>query len=188
MKVVDARTLISEQIIKENTSRALPQKGSIAWFTGESFYNAFERDLRATKSKLLLASPFTTPEATKRWLPLFLDLRAKDVEMIFLTRPLNEKSNAADSAKLHTELETVFKEIKVVSRMHEKLAVLDNGIVWLGSLNILSHGSATEIMIRIDSKEFASSISEEYLYQRTNRSGKSNLNSQGRKIKGGRCE
>ena len=189
MKVVDAKTLISEQIIKENTSRALPQKGSIAWFTGESFYKAFERDLRATKSKLLLASPFTTPEATKRWLPLFQDLRAQDVEMIFLTRPLNEKSNAADSAKLHTELETVFKEIKVVSRMHEKLAVLDNGIVWLGSLNILSHGSATEIMIRIDSSEFAASISEEYLYQRTSRSGKSNLNSQGKKIKeGDKCD
>ena len=51
--------------------------------------------------------------------------------------------------------------------MHEKLAVLDVKVVWLGSLNILSHYKASEIMVRIESPDFAQSISMEYQYQRT---------------------
>ena len=50
--------------------------------------------------------------------------------------------------------------------MHEKLAVFDERIVWLGSLNILSHKNSTEIMVRIDSVDFAQSIINEYQNQR----------------------
>jgi hypothetical protein len=53
--------------------------------------------------------------------------------------------------------------------MHEKLAVFDQRIVWLGSLNILSHKNSTEIMVRIDSPDFAQSIVEEYQNQRVSK-------------------
>jgi hypothetical protein len=53
--------------------------------------------------------------------------------------------------------------------MHEKLAVFDQRIVWLGSLNILSHKNSTEIMVRIESPDFAQSIIEEYQNQRVSK-------------------
>jgi hypothetical protein len=59
------------------------------------------------------------------------------------------------------------KEVREIPKMHEKLAVLDGKIVWLGSLNILSHFRASEVMVRIESPDFAQSISAEYQYQRT---------------------
>ena len=46
--------------------------------------------------------------------------------------------------------------------MHEKLAIIDGRVSWLGSLNILSHHSASEIMMRIESSEFAQSLLKEY--------------------------
>ena len=162
MKVIEAKTLLDEEVLASVGSGPRNKRGSISWFTGAGFYEAFERDLLNAKSKVLIASPFTTPETTLRWMPIFRDLRANDVEIVGLTRPTDEKSNPNASLKIHAELEEVFKELRPISKMHEKLSVIDGTIVWLGSLNILSHHSATEIMLRIESPYFAQSIIDEY--------------------------
>ena len=166
MKIIEAKTIINEEILNASKTKPRSSTGSIAWFTGERFYKEFERDLRGVKSKVFLASPFTTSEGTERWMQTFRDLRAKEVEIVAFTKPLNEKDSATNSGQIHTGLESVFKELRPVSRMHEKLAVFDQRIVWLGSLNILSHKNSTEIMVRIESPDFAQSIIDEYQNKR----------------------
>ena len=69
--------------------------------------------------------------------------------------------------------------------MHEKIAVIDSRIVWVGSLNILSHKNASEIMMRIESTDFAKSITDEYLLQRSTGSRPPRVNSDGTSIKEG---
>ena len=169
MKVVDARTVINEELLVASKSKPTSNSGSISWFTGEGFYKAFEKDLRGVKSKVFLASPFTTAQGTERWMQTFRDLRAKNVEIVGFTKPVNEKDASTNSAEIHTGLEGVVKELRPVSKMHEKLAVFDQRVVWLGSLNILSHKNSTEIMVRIDSPDFAQSILDEYQNQRVSK-------------------
>jgi phosphatidylserine/phosphatidylglycerophosphate/cardiolipin synthase-like enzyme len=166
MKIIEAKTIINEELILASKSKPRSSTGSIAWFTGERFYKEFERDLRSVKSKVFLASPFTTAEGTERWMQTFRDLRAKEVEIVAFTKPINEKDSGTNSGQIHTSLESVFQELRPVSRMHEKLAVFDQRIVWLGSLNILSNKNSTEIMVRIDSPDFAQSIIDEYQNKR----------------------
>ena len=166
MKVIEAKTVIDEEMLLGSANKPMSSSGSISWFTGEGFYNEFEKDLRSVKSKVFLASPFTTAQGTERWMQTFRDLRAKEVEIVGFTKPINEKDASTNSAEIHTGLEGVFKELRPVSKMHEKLAVFDQRIVWLGSLNILSHKNSTEIMVRIESPDFAQSIIDEYQNQR----------------------
>lgn len=168
-KDMDAQTVIREELLASSRVEPKSTSGSISWFTGEGFYKAFEKDLRGVKSKVFLASPFTTTQGTERWMQTFRDLRAKEVEIVGFTKPINEKDSSTNSAGIHSNLESVFKELRPVSKMHEKLAVFDQRIVWLGSLNILSHKNSTEIMVRIDSPDFAQSIVDEYQNQRVNR-------------------
>ena len=162
-KVIDASELLSEESLE--ILRDLPEStgGSIAWYTGDGFYSAFQKDLKKSKNKVMIASPFTMPDATAKWEPILRDLVAKDVEITILTKPASEKKNSEDSNLIHKNLSTV----REIPKMHEKLAVLDGKVVWLGSLNILSHYKASEIMVRIESPDFAQSISMEYQYQRT---------------------
>jgi len=169
MKIIDAKSVINEELLMASKTKQTSSSGSISWFTGEGFYKAFEKDLRNVKSKVFLASPFTTAQGTERWMQTFRDLRAKEVEIIGFTKPVNEKDSSTNSAEIHTGLESVFKELRPVSKMHEKLAVFDQRVVWLGSLNILSHKNSTEIMVRIDSPDFAQSIIEEYQNQRVSK-------------------
>ena len=180
MKVIDARTVINEELLLNAKTKPTSTSGSISWFTGEGFYKAFESDLRAVKSKVFLASPFTTAQGTERWMQTFRDLRAKEVEIVGFTKPINEKDASTNSAEIHTGLEGVFKELRPVSKMHEKLAVFDQRIVWLGSLNILSHKNSTEIMVRIDSPDFAQSIIDEYQSQKRFAGNSRNLREPGK--------
>jgi hypothetical protein len=159
---IDASTLLLRSEDSTGDNELVRQRGSLAWFTGASFYNAFEIDLRGATSKVVIASPFTARSATDRWLPLLEDLNARNVEVTILTKPLREKANEVDSTELHSQLERVAGELRFVEKMHEKLAIIDGRVSWLGSLNILSHHSASEIMMRIESSEFAQSLLKEY--------------------------
>jgi len=189
LKVIDARTVINEELLMASKTKPTSRSGSISWFTGEGFYKAFEKDLRSVKSKVFLASPFTTAQGTERWMQTFRDLRAKEVEIVGFTKPLNEKDASTNSAEIHTGLESVFKELRPVSKMHEKLAVFDQRVVWLGSLNILSHKNSTEIMVRIDSPDFAQSIIDEYQNQRVNKGRPARVYAPGKHPKvGGKCD
>ena len=189
MKIIDARTVINEELLVASKTNPTSTSGSISWFTGEGFYKAFDRDLRNVKSKVFLASPFTTAQGTDRWMQTFRDLRAKEVEIIGFTKPINEKDSSTNSAQIHTGLESVFKELRPVSKMHEKLAVFDQRVVWLGSLNILSHKNSTEIMVRIDSPDFAQSIIEEYQNQRVNKGRTTKVYPAGKQPKiGDKCD
>jgi superfamily I DNA and/or RNA helicase len=189
MKVIEARTVINDELLLASKTKPTSTSGSISWFTGEGFYKAFEKDLRGVKSKVFLASPFTTAQGTERWMQTFRDLRAKEVEIVGFTKPVNEKDSATNSAEIHTGLETVFKELRPVSKMHEKLAVFDQRIVWLGSLNILSHKNSTEIMVRIDSPDFAQSIIDEYQNQKRFAGNSRNLREPGKSLNvGDNCD
>ncbi len=189
LKIIEAKTIIDTELLSRVGASPKSDKGSISWYTGESFYKAFSKDLVGAKSKVLLASPFTTNDGTERWMQTFRDLKARDVEIVGLTKPLSEKDNSDASEPLHKNLSSVFKELRDVPRMHEKLAVIDQKIVWLGSLNILSHRNASEIMVRIDSPDFAQSLIDEYQNGRFNKARGPKLTPEEMKKKiGKKCE
>jgi superfamily I DNA and/or RNA helicase len=187
-KVINASELLSEESLE--ILRDLPEStsGSIAWYTGDGFYAAFQKDLKKSKTKVMIASPFTMPDATAKWEPILRDLVAKDVEITILTKPATEKKNSEDSSAIHKSLAGFVKEVREIPKMHEKLAVLDGKVVWLGSLNILSHYKASEIMVRIESPDFAHSISTEYQYQRTAPTSRKLSNISASLKKGDKCD
>jgi len=45
-----------------------------------------------------------------------------------------------------------------VQSQHQKSAVIDQKIVWYGSINLLSHGSAQESLMRLESPNIAQEL------------------------------
>jgi superfamily I DNA and/or RNA helicase len=170
-KLLDGKSLLEEHIGKSFGTPSKKERGAISWYTGDGFYKAFEKDLMSTRSSLLIASPFVSKRATSRWLPILEQLRDRDVKTVCLTKPTYEINESENALWAHEKLDLVFDSFQQVPKMHEKIAVIDDSIVWLGSLNILSHVSSTEIMIRVNSPEFAQAIAAEYGKSRTRGSG-----------------
>ena len=48
--------------------------------------------------------------------------------------------------------------VKTKDRIHQKFAILDQRIIWYGSINLLSYGISEESIMRIESLEIAAEL------------------------------
>jgi phosphatidylserine/phosphatidylglycerophosphate/cardiolipin synthase-like enzyme len=90
---------------------------------------------------------------------LEIALRNK-VRIIVVTRPV-ENFGEKEPAALHGTLNILQDAgVSVVFRpnIHQKFALIDQRIVWYGSINLLSFGSAEESIMRLDSPNIASEL------------------------------
>lgn len=121
-------------------------------YNQQSFYDAFERDLRYARSLVVIESPFITTKRLNALLPAIRRLRARGVRVIVNTKPLEEHDQVLYWQAV--EAVAVLQEIDVTVLMtvghHRKVAIIDD-VLWEGSLNILSQNDSCEFMRRIKS-------------------------------------
>ena len=81
----------------------------------------------------------------------------KNIEVKIITRPV-EDYNGNNKLIIHRTLESVKNSgINVVykSNIHQKYAIIDERIIWYGSINHLSFGNAEESIMPIESTNIA---------------------------------
>ena len=122
-------------------------------YNQQSFYDAFERDLRCARSLVVIESPFITMKRLNALLPAIRRLRAKGVRVIVNTKPFEEHDQVL--YRQAVEATAVLQEIGVTVLMtvghHRKVAIIDDDVLWEGSLNILSQNDSCEFMRRMKS-------------------------------------
>ena len=77
-----------------------------------------------------------------------------------MTRPI-EEYRAKDKFILKHLLDTLENlgvHLLFKSNIHQKFAVIDQRIVWYGSINLLSFGSAEESIMRLESSNIANEL------------------------------
>lgn len=82
------------------------------------------------------------------------------IRVIVVTRPIAD-FKAEESITLQRTLDLLQRnEVRVVykSNIHQKFAIMDQKIVWYGSINLLSYGSAQESIMRIESSNIANEL------------------------------
>lgn len=129
-------------------------------FDNETFYDAFVNDLRHAERNVLIESPFITTRRMDVLLPTLIKLRQKGVHIIVNTRNPDEHDyeyTAQATATVRAMQEIGVKVLYSVKH-HRKLAVIDEDILWEGSLNILSQNDSCEIMRRTKSRELANQV------------------------------
>lgn len=122
-------------------------------FDQSSFYNAFLRDLGRSKRLVVIESPFITKKRMNQLLPAISRLRSKGVRVIINTKPFEEhKPSYRDQAMWAVGImQDLGIEVLMTGGHHRKLAIIDDAILWEGSLNILSQNDSCELMRRIKS-------------------------------------
>lgn len=128
----------------------------------ESFLPVFINDIASAQKEILIVSPFVRKRRTMQMLHQLKNAIANNVRVVVVSRPVDEYK-LADQSALH-EILSLFKknEMHVVlkSNIHQKFAIMDQKIVWYGSINYLSYGSAEESVMRIESAHIASALME----------------------------
>ena len=120
----------------------------------------FNQDISTAKKEILIVSPFIRKRRTVQMMNHLKIAAEKNIRVIVVTRP-SEDFNPEGAAALHglhdllknNGIQIVFK-----SNIHQKFAIMDQNIIWYGSINLLSYGSAQESIMRIESYNIANEL------------------------------
>ena len=122
-------------------------------FSDKTFYKAFIRDMRNCTTSIVIESPFITTRRMHSLLPELNKLLKRDIKVIINTRYPSEHDNV-----MHNQAEDAVSKLQgmgflvlFTAGLHRKLAIIDGGILWEGSLNILSQNDSCEVMRRNNS-------------------------------------
>lgn len=115
--------------------------------TEETFFEALKRDVRRARKSILIGSPFLTEARVGDLLPLLTNQQQKGVEVTIVTKPPEESGDRDKKAAIQLEqagLKPVYQP-----KMHQKAVIIDEKILYHGSLNILSHRDTRESILRL---------------------------------------
>ncbi len=133
-------------------------------FDQTSFYPAFIEDLRNARSRVVIFSPFVSKKRVENLLPVFREVLKKNVLVYVVTRSpeylkdyrTETAESLRDLARAGVTVIPAYRELggdDKFERFHYKVAVIDNSIVYYGSLNILSQSDSSESMMAFTSKK-----------------------------------
>ncbi|MGK2896247.1 MAG: phospholipase D-like domain-containing protein [Candidatus Saccharimonadales bacterium] len=117
------------------------------------FCDAFTRDLSRARTRVLIESPFITMKRLNVLLPTLRRLHSKGVDIVVNTKPLEEHDQLLCEQAFEAvgTLQDMGVTVLMTIGHHRKLAIIDDDILWEGSLNILSQNDSCELMRRINS-------------------------------------
>ena len=126
-------------------------------FDNNKFPDVFIADILSAKHEVLLVSPLVS-KRTLKLLPLLAPVTAK---IIIITRPPEDNKNEIVRHRAE-ECITMLKDsgftIRKRSGIHQKFTVIDQRLIWYGSINFLSFGTSEESVMRLESVNIAAEL------------------------------
>lgn len=129
-------------------------------FDSQSFYTAFANDLTTAARDILIISPFVRKARVTTMRKLLTTPLLAGVKLTVVTRPAEDykpEQQSAVAAIIDT-LRFVGVTVLLRSNIHQKYAVIDQSIVWYGSINFLSFGKSEESVMRFESSDIAGEL------------------------------
>jgi glycerophosphoryl diester phosphodiesterase len=129
-------------------------------FDQNSFYRAFQDDLKGARTRVIIESPFITERRVRSLLPILTALTKRGVKLVIDTK---HPAECEGDLRLQAEqgiahLQQAGVTVLFTGGHHRKLAIIDDRILWEGSLNILSQNISCEIMRRMHSEQLVNQM------------------------------
>lgn len=130
-------------------------------FHSKTFADACLLDMSRAERSIVIYSGFVTPERVASYGDLFRAKIADGIGIRCVTRP--PRFNGSIPEELGKQALDALEGIGVIvdcrRNIHEKIVLIDNRVVWSGSLNPLSHTSRTdEFMTRAEGEGYAEQV------------------------------
>ena len=129
-------------------------------FDKSNFLPVYTNDMANAAREILIVSPFVTGKRTNQMIPCMKNAIDKKVKVHLVTRPIKDFKGKDVTALQDTFnlLRDAGVEIIFRPNIHQKFAIMDQRIVWYGSINLLSFGGAEESIMRLESPTIANEL------------------------------
>jgi superfamily II DNA or RNA helicase len=127
-------------------------------FDNNNFLPVYKNDLVNAAREILIVSPFVTKRRALQMLELMNVALAQKVNVTIITRPATDYKDKPAVEDILGLLKTAGVNLVCKSNIHQKFAVIDQKIVWYGSISLLSFGRAEESIMRLNSSNIANEL------------------------------
>ncbi len=131
-------------------------------YDGKTFQSVYYDDFENTSHEIVIVSPFMRKSRVTQFARKLVPLISKGIQVTVITRPpedFSEKDRDTILENIDT-LKNAGIEVKLKSDFHQKFTIIDNSIIWYGSVNFLSFGSHEENIMRFESGDIALELLE----------------------------
>lgn len=166
--VVDVREVLAMYPIAEDLRRLgrpfnlSPDAEKTGLFNQHDFEQVCMADIERAKKGIAIFSGFVTEQRVATYEALFRQKMSEGVSIRCVTRPPRKNGSipVEQGQAALDGLEHIGCVVDTRGEIHEKVVIIDDEIVWFGSLNPLSHTSRTdEVMARLEGRDLALQIS-----------------------------
>ena len=138
------------------------QEVSNSIFDSIGYWEVFEKDVFSASKSIVISSPFLSSRKVEWLVSQSEMLQRKGITITVLS--LSPEAYPEDGREHHAELLKRLTSagicVKTQSHCHERYAVIDQSLVWYGSMNILSRSRENDSLMRIVSPEIAAELLE----------------------------
>jgi phosphatidylserine/phosphatidylglycerophosphate/cardiolipin synthase-like enzyme len=126
-------------------------------YDASSFVPIMKNDFLEARKEILIVSPFLRKRRVDNILEWLKEPLQSKVSVTIATRPPESYKESERIKECIKHLQD-FVNVTQKSNIHQKFIIIDNRIVWYGSVNLLSYGNAEESMMRLESRELAAEL------------------------------
>jgi phosphatidylserine/phosphatidylglycerophosphate/cardiolipin synthase-like enzyme len=144
-------------------AETLAEHVQVAYIHDErSFYEAFSEHLNQARRSIWIWAPWTTPRRVGALLPVLTEAAARRVRMtLFVRDPSDSLQGKPDQQQTLAVLRPLLTSVVEINVMHQKIVIIDEKTVLLGSLNVLSQSRTREVMLVMHGAYYARRLLED---------------------------
>ena len=134
-------------------------------YDGKTFYPVFCIDVETAQNEILIVSPFMRKARLTQMLKILSPLTMNNVSITVVTRPPDDFKDKIKQIVIDCTEQLKQYGIKVIckSDFHQKFAIIDQSVVWYGSVNFLSFGTHEESIMRFENSDVAHQLMDTIL-------------------------
>lgn len=144
------------------TSKKYEKQETNAIYDSDTYLSVYENDLRNAEKEIVISSPTLSKYKVYRMIDLLKDRQETGVKVTIVTWHPDSYKYGKDEHRI--ELMELLRNygfhIELMKENCERYAVIDNEIVWYGSMNLLSKDDVEDNIMRVASNEIASELLE----------------------------
>ena len=153
-KRLSAYRKIGYQLYTEQISE---KQGTNAIFDSSTYLLSYEKDLKCAVKDIIISSPTLGKHKVYRMIELLKERQETGVKVTIVTWHPDVYKYGKDEHRI--ELMNLLRNsgfhIELMTDNCERYAVIDNEIVWYGSMNLLAKSNIDDSMMRVQSKKIA---------------------------------
>jgi hypothetical protein len=141
-QVMSAEQLIPTREAAQLSALSEEELARPAFFPADEVHKAVEWDIARAATSIEIYRPFLDPQPVRKWSALLGQRVSVGVRVVVYTRAAEEQRDDASTERHQQRIDqfrSVGCEVDFRERMHEKVLILDNAVLWHGSLNLLAN-------------------------------------------------